>query len=103
MADQIPDYVMRALIEDRLDQIRADDDQVLADYLASLPTPVHLIVDLDELDERVRTLCAEVAKNQRHLLNLEVQADKYRKSIAADHEELTELHIRRRDLEARNV
>lgn len=94
----VPDFVMRALIDDRLDQIRADKDAELEAYLAALPTPIHLIVDVDEIDDRVRSLCANVAKNQRQLLHHEVQADKCRKAIASDQNELTELHIRRSDL-----
>lgn len=94
----VPDYVMRALIDDRVAQLRADDDQALADYLASLPTPIHLIVDVDEVDKRISDLCATVARNQRQLVHHEVKADKCRKAIALDQNELTELHIRRTDL-----
>ena len=43
MPDDIPDFVMRALIDDRLTQIQADRDTELEDYLAALPTPIHLI------------------------------------------------------------
>lgn len=42
MPDDIPDFVMRALIDDRLTQIQADRDTELEDYLAALPTPIQI-------------------------------------------------------------
>lgn len=98
MPDDIPDYVMRALIDDRVTQIQADADAEAEEFLASLPTPTHLIVDVDEIDARTKELCAVVAKAQRQLLHHEVQADKCRRTIAVNQNDLTELHIRRRDL-----
>ena len=72
MPDDIPDFVMRALIDDRLTQIQADRDTELEDYLAALPTPIHLIVDLPELNDRSEHNRSEHAATQRELLAGEV-------------------------------
>jgi len=98
MPDDIPDYVMRALIDDRVTQLQADSDAETEAFLASLPTPTHLIVDVAEVDARIKDLCASVANNQRKLIHHEVQADKCRRNITTDQNDLTELHIRRRHL-----
>lgn len=99
MADQMPDFVMRALVDDRRAQLRADDDQELEDYLASLPTPIHLIVDLPELTERTERNHGEYINTQRELLAGEVRCDALRRRLAVLREERTELDNRRRGLE----
>ena len=100
MPDDIPDYVMRALIDDRLTQIQADRDTELEEYLATLPTPIHLIVDLPEINERTEHNHAEYINTQRELLACEVRCDALRRRLAVLREERTELDNRRRGLES---
>jgi len=100
MADDMPDFVKRALINDRLTQLRADQDTELEDYLAALPTPIHLIVDLPELNDRSEHNRSEHAATQRELLAGEVRCDALRRRLAVLREERTELDNRRRGLES---
>ena len=100
MADDIPDFVKRALINDRLTQLQADQDTELEDYLATLPTPIHLIVDLPELNERTDHNHAEHAATQRELLAGEVRCDALRRRLAVLRAERIELDNRRRGLES---
>ena len=100
MADDMPDFVKRALINDRLTQLQADQDTELEDYLATLPTPIHLIVDLPELNERTEHNHAEYINTQRELLAGEVRCDSLRRRLAVLREERTELDNRRRGLES---
>lgn len=96
----IPDFVMRALIDDRLTQIQADRDTELEDYLAALPTPIHLIVDLPELNDRSEHNRSEHAATQRELLAGEVRCDALRRRLAVLRAERIELDNRRRGLES---
>lgn len=102
MADQLPDYVMRALIDDRMAQLQADKDTELEEYLAALPTPIHLIIDMAELEAREQANEEAAREDQRQLLHHEVQADACRRRLALGRIEKRELFNRRRGLE-RNV
>lgn len=99
MPDDIPDYVMRALIDDRLTQIQADRDTELEEYLAALPTPIHLIVDLPELHARFAHNRSEHAATLGELLAGEVRCDALRRRLAVLRAERIELDNRRRGLE----
>lgn len=100
MPDDIPDYVMRALIDDRVTQIQADADAEAEEFLASLPTPTHLIVDLPELNDRTEHNRSEHAATQRELLAGEVRCDALRRRLAVLRAERIELDNRRRGLES---
>ena len=100
MPDDIPDFVMRALIDDRLTQLRADQDTELEDYLATLPTPIHLIVDLPELDGLIEREEDGIRVDQRALLYHETAADSCRRQLADRRIRHRELINRRRGLES---
>lgn len=100
MPDDIPDFVMRALIDDRLTQLRADQDTELEEYLAALPTPIHLIVDLPELHARFAHNRSEHAATLGELLAGEVRCDALRRRLAVLRAERIELDNRRRGLES---
>jgi hypothetical protein len=100
MADEMPDFVKRALIDDRLAQLQADRDDEIEEYLATLPTPIHLIVDLPELNDRTEHNHAEYVTTQRELLAGEVRCDALRRRLAVLREERIELDNRRRGLES---
>ncbi len=97
---EIPDYVMRALIDDRVTQLQADADAETEAFLASLPTPIHLIVDLPELNDLSEHNRSEHAATQRELLAGEVRCDALRRRLAVLRAERIELDNRRRGLES---
>ncbi len=100
MPDDIPDYVMRALIDDRVTQLQADADAETEAFLASLPTPTHLIVDLPELHARFAHNRSEHAATLGELLAGEVRCDALRRRLAVLRAERIELDNRRRGLES---
>lgn len=95
----MPDHVLRSLKRDALEEIRIEEDQRHADYLKQFPTPVHQLIDLAEVNERIRDAREELDANQWQIQNLRAKADKLSRANAAIRSELDELHDRRRGLE----
>ena len=100
MADDMPNFVKRALIDDRRTQIRLDEEAASEEFYATTETPFHLIVDLPELNERTEHNHDEYINTQRELLAGEVRCDSLRRRLAVLREERTELDNRRRGLES---
>ena len=76
--------VMRALIDDRMDPTSGRQDTEPEEYPAALPTPIHLIVDMAELED-ANTANEEAARHdQRQLLHHEVQATPADDALALD-------------------
>ena len=100
MADDMPDYVMRALIDDRRTQIRLDEEAASEEFYATTETPIHLIVDLPELDGLIEREEDGMRVDQRALLYHETAADCCRRQLADRRIRHRELINRRRGLES---
>ncbi len=95
----MPDHVLRSLKRDALEEIRIEEDQRHAEYLKQFPIPVHELIDLAEVDQRIHDAREELEANQYQIERLQAKADKCRRANAAIRAELDELHTRRRVLE----
>ncbi len=96
---EIPAHVMRALYDDALTEIRVAEEERHAEFLKTLPVPVHQLIDLDEVNQRIADAREELSANQFAIEQLQAKADRYRRACAAIRAELDELHNRRRGLE----
>ncbi len=96
---EIPAHVMRALYDDALTEIRVAEEERHAEFLKTLPVPVHQLIDLDEVNQRIADAREELEANQWQIRNLRAKADKLSRANAAIRSELDELHNRRRGLE----
>lgn len=100
MADDMPDFVKRALIDDRRTQIRLDEEAASEEFYATNETPIHLIVDLPELDGLIEREEDGMRVDQRALLYHETAADCCRRQLADRRIRHRELINRRRGLES---
>ena len=94
----IPDYVLRGLADDAITEARLIEDERHAAFLKASPVPVHLLIDLAEVDQRITDAREEMAANMFAIQNHRAKADGLSRRNAQLRLDLDQLHDRRRGL-----
>lgn len=94
----IPDYVLRGLADDAATEARLIEDERHAAFLKASPVPVHLLIDLDEVDQLIDDTREELSANVFAIENHRAKADALSRRSTELRLYLDDLHDRRRGL-----
>lgn len=97
--NKIPDHVLRSLKQDAIDDQRLEEDERHAAFLAQCPTPAHLLIDIDEVAQRLHDVDQEMRANRWGMDKYRSQADALSRRNAELRIELNELQDAKRRIE----